>query len=331
MIGKQDRILIREQLERLLGVWEGRNGCRIEDCMPEEIFACFSNFGKVFVRDGLKKKMELTADSTIRLEILQYNSSAANDRAWQHAIILGLIGQAGSHVCFGGTFVNELVRTGGKWLFEKLRFELQSDDGFSKMYLTEQGHIIAIPGKGDRTLMTGWKMVNDRIGYFMDPVKEQGNHMILGEKDAPWNCVDKPEDDKDDVECIREVFDRFCFAYDFSTLMLMKDILTDDVVIHTPNAGNLNKHDALGYFRLLRQGSPRSFLAGKMTAPRIDNNTAACRIVCYAPEYYLAREAGGTENWYDVCTYGSLALRFRKEEGNWMISEAEWIGDHYEK
>lgn len=325
MIDKQDRRLIREQLDRLLGIWEGRPGCRIEDCMPEEIFACFSNFGKIFVRDGLKKKMELTAGSTVRLNVLQYNSSAAGDRAWQHAVIMGLIVRAGNHICFGGTFVNELVRKEGRWLFEKLRFELQSDDGFSREYLTEEGHIIAVPGRGDRTLMTGWKMVNDRVGYFMDPVKEQGEHMILGEEDAPWNCAAEPEDEKDDSECVEEVFDRFCFAYDFSTLMLMKDILADDVVIRSKNAGDLNKHDALGYFRILRQGSPRSFLAGSMAKLKIEEDTAVCEVTCYSPERYLAEQSGGGECWCDACIYGNLTFQFRKEAGKWMINEAAFF------
>ena len=310
---------VRRQLDCLLGVWQGNNESRIEDCMNEKIYAAFSNFGKLFVRDMLLEAMKKTWKEHTEFSILQHDCLIAGKEAFQYATILGLIWRGPQHICFGGTFNNKLTLSEGRWVYTELRFELQEDNGIEDQYLTESGHIVTIPGKGDRSLMTGWKMVNDRVGYFMDPLKEQGQHMILGEWDAPWNRASEEADDKPEAVMLQNLFDRFCFAYDTTTLMIIRDFLSEDFILHSDSVGDLDKHHALGYLRIRRQGAPRSFLAGKARDIRIEESAAECDFICYSPAAFTGE--WGEEGWIYGCRDRALHASFIRSDNTWKFKE----------
>lgn len=318
-----DELIIREQLSKLLRIWAGSIEECMDECMDEEIWSYFSIFENSYTRDELLHKFRQTSDSQMQFEVLQENCSIQGSNAYQHAIVIALIRNKNHHICVAGTFLNHLVKENESWKFHTLRFELQSDNGYLEQSLTADGQIITTPGVGDRNLINKWLMVNDRVGFFMDPVKGQGSHVILGEADSPWYCVPTPENTKNDEESVLELFDRFCFAYDYATLLLLVNVTTDDFTVFSENAGQLDKHQAFGYFRILRQGSPRSFTGGIMENLTIDGETASSQIDYYAPEKYQST-GDSMDNWLDKCKKSSYSMKFRKENGIWKICQMDF-------
>ncbi|WP_321006755.1 nuclear transport factor 2 family protein [Hungatella sp.] len=324
-----DEEQIQLQLEAFVKAWEEEDVFVLDQCVSDEPHLYFSMFGKCYEKTTLKKWIKISGDS-VKRRIMQIDNHSAvmkGDRAEQYAVLLGVFvsddSEKPQYLSFGGTFVNTLIKEDGIWKFETIRFELQSDNGVLDEILSDEGFISIEEGPGNRELIKGWKQVNDRVGYYMDSLKEQGDHVILAEFDAPWFKITKPDNVLSDESQIQELFAKYAFAYDFSLFVLMRDIFTQDARIQICGIGGMGCQEALACMKLIRQGAPRSLTTGHVTSLECHGETAECRIVRDLPEALrLTSGSSITRNLDFSC--GEYYFKARKEEGIWKIYHFEY-------
>ena len=320
---------IRDCLRTFVKAWESGNGDLLDRCIQEEIYAYFSIFGNCYTGNGLKQWLCNPAEKDEEAEMRLYNETSliCGEKAYQYAALIGFFAERGKekvrHIGFGGSFCNVLKKTDGKWRLETIRFELQSDDGMKAERLSEDGRIICEEGPGDRTMFGGWKFVNDRVGLFMDPVEGQGEHVIMAELDAPWFLAKEKKTEEDAREQIMELFSRYCFAYDFSCFLLMRDIFLPDAVICLGAGEEVDVREGVARLKLMRQGSPRSFHAGKLEKADIGGDRAVCEVVRMSPEKLLLTETEEGRLKADFQN-GTYRIQLKKRDGEWKINRLEY-------
>lgn len=324
-----DEEQIRLQLETFVKAWEKENVFSLDQCVVDEPYLYFSMFGKCYEKTTLENWLKISGADVKRklMKINNHSCLVKGDRAEQYAVLLGtFISNEGNdlqYLSFGGTFVNTLVKENGIWKFETMRFEMQSDNGVLDETLSDEGFICIEEGTGNRELIKGWKLVNDRVGYYMDTIEEQGEHVILAEFDAPWAKVKEQDNQLNDEEQVRELFAKYSFSYDFSFFVLMRDIFTRDAVIKLNGREEMGCQDALAYMKLVRQGSPRSLTTGHVVSLECSGSEATCRIVRELPEAVRLNMKGDTlENLDFSC--GEYFFKARKEEEGWKIYYFEY-------
>lgn len=327
-----DEEQIRLQLDAFVKAWESGEEFVIDQCVVEEPYIYFSMFGKCYIKNTLNswlKKRELNP-GYIKLKIENHTCLIKGNRAEQYATLLGVFADTDSegisYLSFGGTFVNTLVKKNEVWKFETMRFELQSDNGVLEETLLEEGIISIVEGPGNREFIKNWKLVNDRVGYYMDPLEEQGEHVILGELDAPWYKVENRDNLLTNEEQIKDLFAKYCFSYDFSLFVLMKDIFSEDAVIKLPDQESFHRQDALAYLKLVRQGSPRSMTTGYFLSLEIEGEKAECRVVRELPEA-LRLTSDRNDFWDSDFSCGTYFFKVEKKEGDWKICYFEYEED----
>ncbi len=323
MSRKKDAILIKETLKTFVRAWENGDPNLMDHCMNEEIFSYFSIFGNCYTKTQLKEALFMTKKEYVHMQVENEVCQIQGNKAKQYAVLIGAVAETRndciSQICFGGSFCNTLIFQEGKWLLETVRFELQVDSAVEEEVLTEEGLIRCKPGTGDRGLIESWKQVNDRIGLFMDPLPEQGRHTITGELDAPWYGISSENQACEDAVQIKDLFAKYCFAMDFDTFLLLKDVFAEELEYVSCQAGTLNKHDAMVYLKLIRQASPRSFHAGRFTKLQIQGDHAKCEVNRFLPECMcVSREPDG--NFTEMGPWGQYTFEAVKTDNTWKIS-----------
>ena len=325
---EQDKVF--QALQAFVDAWEQGNVELLDHCTSEEMIAYFSIFGTTYTREEMKAHLRggRQNDVEVRMWLENHICSVEENHARQYATLVGCFAGSGKNLgmqlIVAGSFVNTLIKDGDSWKLELIRFELQTDNVFCKEYLTDAGVLVRCNGKGTYKLVPGWKEVNDRVGYFMDALPEQGKHVIVGESDAPWYALEAGKTTENEEDAIRELFLKYCFALDFNTFSLMNDIFADDSLFLSEQAGVLNKHDAIAYLKLVRQGMPRSFHAGKFAGLELNGEYASCeveRLLVETSEVCLDE----TGTLKIVPTVGRYAFRAKKADAVWKICSIQYF------
>ncbi len=308
-----------EALDQFVKSWEKGNADNLEFCVVKEPFLYMGIFGNVYDLEAMKELLRLPENRPEKCSIKIINEATVYDgcRARQYASVLGYFEEEGSHIAFGGSFVNTLIQSDEGWLIETMRFEMKSDDAFKRIWLTETGKIEHEKGSGDLSLLKGWKLVNDRVGCFMGAVEGQANEVICAEYDAPWFAPSQTGLHKTEEEQIKELFARLCFAYDYSCMLLIRQIMTPQSIIRTKD-GTFELRDAIGYLKLKRQAAPRSFHAGRVESIVMDGERALATITALAPENFKRANDGRP-----VFDGEIIQMQAVKIDSKWMLEKLE--------
>lgn len=313
----QNHTEIYDVLNKFVRIWESGTGEGLELCVVKEPRLYFGIFENMYERESLKKALQLPVNrpEMCKMEIINETSRISGDKAYQYAALLGHFSNESSQIAFGGSFVNTLIKKEDGWKLETIRFELKSDNASKEIYLTEEGMIKHTQGEGNLKLLTGWKLVNDRVGCFMSAVEGQAEDVICAEYDATWFANSEDGLQISDEKQVKDLWARFCFAYDYSNMFLNNEMLTEDVRLFTTD-GKFHRREAIGYLKLKRQSAPRSFHAGKFEKLNIEGGVATAEILSLAPEYFSLKENGQAE-------YGEkmIYLKAVKTNSGWKIAE----------
>lgn len=315
-----DELQIEKALEGFVKAWETGKTENLNDYVIAEPYVYFSMQNTNFYdRDTLKVMVgNLNKDADqAKFWLENYVCLIEKNKAYQYAVLVGILtGEEDRHLGIGGVFTNTLVKEKGVWKLETIRFELREESSLEKEELTEKGLWIRTAGEGDISLIREWKLPKNEAGFFMDPVETEGRHVVLGELDAPWYCVKNRENPGDDEAQIKELFYRYCFAYDVDSFLLMKEIFTEDAELEFVQTGTLKLEDAIGFLKLQRQGLSRSLHTGIVKELEIKEDQAMCRILRNAPEKLHFKSMKNGESEVELCC-GEYQMRCKKQNGQW--------------
>ena len=199
----KDREDVRRALDQFVTAWALQDISHLHDFLVKEPFVYFSIFGNCYTQEELASHMMYPSERITKgfMEIVDHSCAMDGDKAQQFATMIGYFADetAGRYIAFGGDFANSLVKEDGVWKLHTMRFELKTDNAAADEILTENGIIEKTAGEGDIELIGKWLKVNDRVGFFMDPVEGQGEHTIMPEQDAPWTVITCRDDDEKDT------------------------------------------------------------------------------------------------------------------------------------
>lgn len=306
---------IKELSEKLLELDEKSEEKDLDQVFVSEPRLYCSMLGKGYDLQTLHGRLARTYQPVREKDLAfeNYCCLIKKDRAYLYGTVRGTFtGQDQSCIHWGGILTAQLTKREEGWRFFQVRFDLRTDDGIASEHLTQDGRIVTEKGQGNRQLLSGWNLVNDRVGLFMGTVDGQGTNVITGELDAPW-YVAGPQSDRSDAGQINSLFCRLCCGIDLDAFGLVKDCLTDDaqIMIGTkaqinaeiqpiaetqsgaetqpgvetrPGARLLTARQGLAFLKLTRQGSPRSFHSGPIQHLVIDGDRASFSSFMGQPE-----------------------------------------------
>lgn len=319
---RNDAQEIRGVLEQFLQAWASGEVDLLDGCVAKEPFVYFSTHNNCYTLGQLKQQLLYTGKekNVSQMRLVNELSRISGNQAVQYGIMIGLFADEDSHLAFGGSFTNKLVKTDSGWLLSKIRFELQTDDSVQSYSLDAEGHVASVPGNGDLAFIEKWQKVNTAIGLFVDQDPTQGPHTIMGECDAPWYCIPEPDNDETQEEAIQNLFLRYCYAFDFNTPDLFEGVFATDCSFLSNQAGKLNQDKAARYLTIVRQASSRAFHAVNFDEVQVNGNSAVLKATRLCPEAATVHPGENGDVTANMDT-GQYELALKKEGGCWKIGQ----------
>ncbi len=311
---------ILDVLQHLVNVWEGSED-DISVCVSDEPFIYMSMFSNMYSGSDLKAAFRKPAGTDLKISIFNHAAVVKGNRASQYATVIGLFTKPDvpyMHLAFGGTFVNELNRTDNTWKLSVIRFNLQLEDSVAECRLTREGMIWRAPGYGNRSFISGWKTIDDRIGHNMADLPNMGGRMISPDYDTPWYKIKDRDEELSDEQQISELLYRFTCGFDLATFHLLSEAFADDVFLKLTDEEFSGRRDVLGYLKMLRKSTPRAHNSVIVDSLDIQDDTAVLKATRIAPDLRNLRYVSEDfRQWKD----GTFTLEACRNHGKWTVKK----------
>ena len=288
----------------------------LDNCIVDEPFVSANIFGYLYCKEDIKMFFN-TGNAKLKIKIYNHVENKKENVAYQYATIIGLFSDDSSHLAFGGTFVNKLIKEDIGWMLKDIKFNLQFSDDIGKTHLNKNGLIFRSSGYGNKAFIKKWKTIDDRIGHNMSELPNMGERMISPDFDTPWYIIKKSDLELSDEEQIKELVYKFAYSFDLATFHGTSEIFTDDVKFRWYDVEFDNKRDTIGYLKLLKKSTPRSHNSFDIKDIKIDGQKAFLSANKIAPDLRNLRNVSSDFNqWIS----GAFNISFVKESNKWKIN-----------
>lgn len=293
-----NRLEIYEKFSSYVRAWESGMVELLDAVLEKKTFIQTSILGSFYSRDAFKGRLKESRNNLefSEFEITNYVCRIDGDIAQQYAAISGKTSDGiREDYQFCGAFVNKFVRMENGWRISESSFDLLDDNTVYCRF--DDNGTFRKTKKKTEFAAPNWHLIWDDVAVY-DGCRLP---VILGELQAPWYVIACNEQMADE-DAVKELFYRFAFAVDMSSLSLLVDILADNVSFKSIVLGECEKENGLQAIKGIKRtiGQRGQHLA-YFTKLNVDEDEAEAVIQCKSPGIingiYVMKAVKENEEW----------------------------------
>ena len=193
----------------------------LNEILAEDVTLESTNYGYAIGKEDVKNKLRWQGlpINYSRSKIFNFVAFTEKDFGKQSAVVSSLVGQNDEHYFhyfqYSGYFLNDYVKVDGRWKINKIKFNLDMEDG----------NTLFVKG--------WWNLIDYRFFEGAYP------YPIVSEIEAPWRVIKNPDYLGTDEEQVVDAYYRYCWGIDHADMEILLSGLDDYVefskgAIHLP-------------------------------------------------------------------------------------------------
>ena len=216
----EERLKVKEVFLDFVNILEKNDIEHFDDLLTEDVTLESTNYGYASGLKNVKEKLKWDGlpINFSRSRIFNFVAFTKNNIAKQSAVVTTLVGQNDKdyfhYFHFSGYFLNDFIQVNEKWKINKVKFNLDMEDG----------NTLFVKG--------WWKLIDYRFFEGAYP------YPIVSEMEAPWRAIKDPDSLGTEEEQVLDSYYRYCWGIDHADMGILLSCL-DDYIEFDKRAINL--------------------------------------------------------------------------------------------